>query len=138
MGVEKPTLRGAVRPVIQTKYYSNCQIKIMRWAGHAASMGKRRGAYRILVWKTGGKGHLGDPGLDGRIILNESSISGVISGCKSGRCVGLTTLLHSCADSHEMWEPHPAGTLRVCPVCTGIAIHLSRIFIKSKSVFPTH
>jgi hypothetical protein len=32
-------------------------------------MGERRGVYRILVWKPEGKKHLGDPGLDGRIIL---------------------------------------------------------------------
>ena len=66
-----------MRPVIQTKYYSGGQIKIMRWAGHAASMGKMRGAYRILVWKPGVKGHLGDAVLDGRIILNECSRSGM-------------------------------------------------------------
>jgi hypothetical protein len=38
----------------------------LRWAGHVARMGERRGAYRALV----GKGnHLEDPGVDGRIIL---------------------------------------------------------------------
>ena len=41
----------------------------MRWAGHVARMGKKRGVYRILVGKTEGKRHLGDPGVDGRIIL---------------------------------------------------------------------
>ena len=34
---------------------------------------------------------------------------------KGGRCVGLTTLLPSCADCLEIWEPQPPGTLRVCP-----------------------
>ena len=29
----------------------------------------RRGVYRILVGKPEGKNHLGDPGVDGRIIL---------------------------------------------------------------------
>jgi len=38
---------------------------------------------------------------------------------KGGRCVGLTILPHSCADSLEMWEPQPPGTLRACP---GIAL----------------
>jgi len=34
---------------------------------------------------------------------------------KCGRCVGLTTLLLSCADCLEIWEPRPRGTLRACP-----------------------
>jgi len=33
----------------------------MRWAGHAAGMGKREGAYRALVGKTEGKRSLGRP-----------------------------------------------------------------------------
>ena len=32
-------------------------------------MGERRGVYRVLVGKPEGKGPLGDPGIDGRIIL---------------------------------------------------------------------
>ena len=32
-------------------------------------MGERRGVYRILVGKPEGKNHLGDPSIDGRIIL---------------------------------------------------------------------
>jgi hypothetical protein len=32
-------------------------------------MGERRGVYRVLVRKPEGKNHLGDPGVDGRIIL---------------------------------------------------------------------
>ena len=38
----------------------------MRWAGHVARMGERRG---VLVGKLEGKRPLGDPGVDGRIIL---------------------------------------------------------------------
>ena len=41
----------------------------MRWAGHVARMGDRRGVYRDLVEKPKGKNHLGDPGVDGRIVL---------------------------------------------------------------------
>ena len=33
---------------------------------------------------------------------------------KGGRCVGLTTLLPSCADCLEIRVPQPAGTLRAC------------------------
>jgi hypothetical protein len=38
-----------------------------------------------------------------------------VSGSKGGRCVLLTTLLPSCADCLEIWEPQPSGTLRTCP-----------------------
>jgi len=36
-------------------------------------------------------------------------------GGKGGRSIGLTTLLPSCADCLEIWEPQPSGTLRACP-----------------------
>jgi len=41
----------------------------MRWAGHVARMGQRRGVYRVLVGKREGKRPLGNPGVDRRIIL---------------------------------------------------------------------
>jgi hypothetical protein len=41
----------------------------MRWAGNVARMGERRGVYRVSVGKPEGKNHLGDPGIDGKIIL---------------------------------------------------------------------
>jgi len=41
----------------------------MRWAGHAARTGERRGVYRVLVGKPKERDHLADPGVDGRIIL---------------------------------------------------------------------
>ena len=43
--------------------------RIMRWAEHAARIGERRGVYRVSVGKPKGKNHLGDSGVDGRIIL---------------------------------------------------------------------
>jgi len=39
----------------------------MRWAGHVAPMGERRGIYRVLVGKLRERDHLEDPSLDGRI-----------------------------------------------------------------------
>jgi hypothetical protein len=39
------------------------------WAGHVARMGEKRGAYRIVVGRPEGRRSLGDPGIDGRIIL---------------------------------------------------------------------
>jgi hypothetical protein len=41
----------------------------LRWAGHVACMEESRGGYRVLVGKPEGRGHLKDPGIDGRIIL---------------------------------------------------------------------
>jgi hypothetical protein len=41
----------------------------MRWARHVALMGERRGVYGFLVWKLEGRKPLGDPGIEGRIIL---------------------------------------------------------------------
>jgi hypothetical protein len=42
----------------------------MRWAEHVARTGERRCVYRGLLGKPEGKkNHLGDPGLNGRIIL---------------------------------------------------------------------
>ena len=37
--------------------------------GHIVRMGEKRGVYRVLVGKLEGKRPLGDPGVDGRIIL---------------------------------------------------------------------
>jgi hypothetical protein len=38
----------------------------------------------------------------------------IFPGGKVGRCVGLTTLPHSCADCLKIWELQPPGTLRAC------------------------
>ena len=48
---------------------------------------------------------------------------------EGGRCVGLTTLPPSCADSHEMWEPRPPGTLGVCsrPVQRYLYLYLHQV-----------
>ena len=48
--------------------------------------------------------------------LKEMSIRNIfLRGDKGGRCVGLTTLLPSCADCLEIGEPQSVGTLRACP-----------------------
>ena len=39
-------------------------------------------------------------------------ILGIFTGSKGGRCLGLTTLLPSCADCLEIWEP--SGPVQVC------------------------
>jgi len=37
------------------------ESRIMRWAGHVARMWERRGFYKVLVGKSGGKRSLGRP-----------------------------------------------------------------------------
>jgi len=37
------------------------KVRIMRWEGHVALMGERRGAYMVLVGKPEGKRPLGRP-----------------------------------------------------------------------------
>ena len=53
---------------------NTCIVRVIksrrtRWAEHVERMGDRRGVYRVLVGKPEGRNHLGDPGIDGRIIL---------------------------------------------------------------------
>ena len=45
------------------------KLRRMRWAGNLARMGEKRVVYRILVGIPERKNHLGDPFVDGRIIL---------------------------------------------------------------------
>jgi len=41
----------------------------MKWAGHVGRMGERKAVYRVLVGNLTARDHLGDPGIDRRIIL---------------------------------------------------------------------
>jgi hypothetical protein len=41
------------------------KLRRMRWAGHVAHTGEKRGVYRVLVGKPEGRDHLEDPGIDG-------------------------------------------------------------------------
>jgi len=55
----------------------------MRWAGHVALMGERRGKYRVLVRKPEGMRPLGRPRHSWRIILRwifRKWVAGVWSG----------------------------------------------------------
>ena len=47
--------------------------------------------------------------------LNRNEQQENFLGGKGGLCVGLTTLSPSCAECHEIREPHPSRTLRACP-----------------------
>ena len=45
------------------------KIERMRWAGHVAHMGERKGAYRVLGGNLREREHFEDTGVDGKIIL---------------------------------------------------------------------
>ena len=45
------------------------ELRRMRWAGHVARMGERRGVYRVLVGKLRERDHLECRFVDGRIIV---------------------------------------------------------------------
>ena len=47
-------------------YLNVIKSRRMRWTGHVERMDERRGVYRDLVRE---RDYLGDPGIDGRIIL---------------------------------------------------------------------
>jgi len=51
----------------------------------------------------------------GRLSLQQKWVPGIFRGGNGGRCIGLTTLRPSCGVCLEIWEPGPAGTLRVYP-----------------------
>jgi hypothetical protein len=56
--------------IIAQPIFQVIQSRRMRWVGHVARMGERRGAYRVLVGRPEAKrDHLEDLGIDGRIIL---------------------------------------------------------------------
>jgi len=52
----------------------------MRWAGHVARMGERRGVYRVLVWKPDGTRLLGRPR---RKIYRTIVLPVVLFGCET-------------------------------------------------------
>jgi hypothetical protein len=58
------------------------------------------------------RSHYG-PGVDSA--SNRNEYQEYFLGGKGGRCLGLTTLLPSCADCLEIWELQPPGTLRAYP-----------------------
>ena len=52
-----------------TQYFAGDKIEKNEMGGTSSTYGEVRGVYRILVGKLEGKNHLGDPGVDGMIIL---------------------------------------------------------------------
>ena len=54
------------------------KLRRMRWAGHVACTGERRGVHRVLVGKCEGRDHLEDPGISGTcpyIVCGECALS---------------------------------------------------------------
>ena len=64
--MEKTTYGGALRFELLTKYYSGDQIRRKRWRD--MSQVWRRGEMHTVSWWERERGHLEDPGVDGRII----------------------------------------------------------------------
>jgi len=65
---------------------------------------------------------------------NSTEYRGYFLGCKSGRCLGLTTLPPSCGDCLEIWELQPPRTLGACPALYGdcfmnVFYHCQLIFL---------
>ena len=54
--------------------------------------------------------------------LNRNECQEYILGGKGGRCVGLITLIHSCADCLDIWEPQPPGTFGLIQACNGTGL----------------
>jgi hypothetical protein len=67
-GEEKATQRE-VQSVLLTKYYSDGQVRGMKWVGLVACLGYRRGVQKGSVGNLKEKDHLESPSVDGRIIL---------------------------------------------------------------------
>ena len=61
-GAESVKSKTKLRP-------AKCSVGAGWWAGHVASMGERRDAYKVLVGNLRERDHLKNPNVDGRIIL---------------------------------------------------------------------
>jgi len=59
-------------------------------------------------------------------------------GSKGGRCIGLTTLPHSCVDCLEIWEPQPPESIRapqgLCKDCFTFTFFLRRLLHKTSFI----
>jgi hypothetical protein len=58
-----------ILPVLHTQYFAGDKIEKNEMGGACSADGEGRGVYTVLVGKSEGKRPLGDPGVDGRIIL---------------------------------------------------------------------
>jgi len=58
----------------------------------------------------------------GWLSLQQKPIPGIYILGKGGRCVGLTTLPHSCSDCLEIWDPQAPGTTTTIPVLQWVFI----------------
>ena len=65
------------------------------------------------------------PGVDSA--SNRNEYQECFQRSKGGRFVGLTIILHICADCHEIWEPIPPGTLWACPGPYRVCFAFTRI-----------
>ena len=100
------------------------------WLRHCATSRKVAGSIPNGHWNFSSfRPHYG-PGVDSASDRKEYQEYFLRGGGKGGRCVGLTTLPHPCADCHEIWEPQPPGTLRASPDMYRDCFSLLHLFIK--------
>jgi hypothetical protein len=79
-----------------------CVIKSkIRWAGNVARVGEKRGVYRVLVGKPEGKRPLGEPGLDGRIVLRWICRKWDVRVWTGSSCLRIGTSGDSCECGNE-------------------------------------
>ena len=78
---------------------------------HALQAGRSRGRFPMVSLEFF-RPHFG-PGVDSASNRNKYQEYFLVG--KGLRCVGLTTLLSSCAGFLEIWDRQPPATLRVCP-----------------------
>ena len=61
----------------------------MRWVGHVARMGVKRDAYRVWWENLRERDHLGDPDVEGRIILIRIFRKCVVGAWTGSSCLGI-------------------------------------------------
>ena len=78
----------------------------MRWAGHVARIGEKRGVYRVLVGNPEGKKQLGR-----HRRRREDNIKMDLQGCGLGAWTGLIWLRIGTSDGHKRGN-EPSGSIK--------------------------
>ena len=117
-GSRRDGVRGECRKLhneeLNDLYYSPNIVRViksrrMRWVGHVAFIGERRGVYRVLVGKSERKRTLGRPRLDGRVLLRWIFKKWSVGGMD---CSDLAAL------QSEIWTPQNGAHRKPFPAAT--------------------